>query len=283
MPKNRDTMIGFDPLAWLDEERESSDKSRESKKPVKKQKTGKIDVLGHEVDEISLVKGYEILSKNINKIVSSFYDSLFEKHPEVEKLFNKADRKSQENKLVQAIVLVHDNLDDVKALKSLLEDLGQRHIKYGAVAEHYPAVVELLLDEVKKEVGRPWTKAINKSWFDLLNAVTETMLSAYDNKIAKETKEIPDSNNPVLVLDSVQDISKVRMLKNDIMALINDSDAIDIDASEVEKIDGSTMQLLTALFIYAQKNNMVINWIKPTRKIIEGAEVLGIKQLLELA
>ncbi len=92
-----------------------------------------------------------------------------------------------------------------------------------------------------------------------------------------------DAQSPSdLHLHTVQDISKSLALKNEMLALINDHDEIAIQASEVKRIDGSALQLLCALFIYAQHNNLIIRWIKPTDELIKSAGTLGLRKILEL-
>lgn len=328
MARDKKSMIGFDPLAWLDkEEGEKSPADKQSvdsksgksslsnhKKKSSKGKKSKsmIDILGHSIDEGSLVKGYELSYEVIEEIIGDFYNELFNKYPHVKSLFANTTEQSQVDKLTAALKLVVDNLHNDNALRNALEDIGRRHQKYGAQLEHYPVVVDLLLASFKNKIGRSWTKAINSEWRSLLGAVSETMYSVYtEEPVVKQDSstgveamaddgneiesEIPEtvqaesgsqlsvgSESQLYKLQSVQDISKSQTLKNDLVMLINDHDEIALDGSHVERIDGSALQLLSALFIYAKQNNLVINWHSPSEALRESARTIGVDKILEL-
>lgn len=316
MARDKKSMIGFDPLAWLDDDKSETENtpasdsaeekastankteqpvstatSKPSTKSTKKEKVKKIDVLGHSIDETALLKGYEIASEVLDEVVTSFYSELFSQYPDVKPLFENTSEKSQASKLSAALNLLMDNLHNEDALNSTLHDMGVRHQAYGALPEHYPVVAELLVGSFKNILGRRWTKAISAAWLELLVAVAETMIAAYednvdtggsvmDGEIDVSANDVSD--HPVLQLNSTQDISKSLELKNDMLALINDNDEIDIDASNVERIDGSAIQLLCALFVYAKENNLMIHWVNPSEALMSAAELLGVKQILEL-
>lgn len=305
MAREKKSMIGFDPLAWLDDssesEKASSDNKKTStaakKKPTEKQKKdieNMITVLGHSIDETALLKGYELATDVLDEAVVDFYNELFTQHPAVKPLFENTEEKAQAAKLAAALKLLVDNLHNEDALKTTLTAMGERHQGYGALPDHYSVVAELLMASFKKIIGRSWTKPISAAWMELLVAAAETMCAAYKDETVEvdsvnsdvhETEsvdELIESGHPVLLLNSIQDISKSQALKHDMLALVNDNDAIDIHASEVERIDGSALQLLCALFNYAHQNNLVINWINPSDVLKESAHTLGMLQILEL-
>ena len=305
MAREKKSMIGFDPLAWLDdssENKKASDESNEKSAAAEKKSTVKqkkdiekmITVLGHSIDETALLKGYELATGVLDETVVDFYNELFTQHPEVKPLFENTEEKAQAGKLAAALKLLVDNLHNEDVLKTTLTVMGERHQGYGALSDDYSVVVELLIASFKKIIGRSWTKAISAAWMELLVAAAETMCAAYkdesvevdsDHSDVHETEsvdEIIESGHPVLLLNSIQDISKSQALKHDMLALVNDNDEIDIHASEVERIDGSALQLLCALFNYADQNNLVINWINPSDALKESAQILGMQQILEL-
>jgi len=307
MARDKKSMIGFDPLAWLDD---SADKAgatgenkaaetvkkkpvkKEAKKQVEKTKPVMINVLGHSIDEMALLKGYELASAALEEAVVEFYNDLFSQYPAVKPLFENTNEKMQAEKLASAIKLLIDNLHNEDALQSVLSDMGERHQGYGALPEHYPVVAELLVASFKNKIGRSWTKAISAAWMELLVAAAETMCAAYKEEVLETEPEVEPmevsaeldvaTNHPVLHLNNIQDISKSQALKNEMLALINDNDEIDINAEEVERIDGSALQLLCALFNYAQQNNLIINWVNPSEALNQAAQVLGMQEILEL-
>jgi hemoglobin-like flavoprotein/anti-anti-sigma regulatory factor len=338
MARDKKTMIGFDPLAWLDNEGEEkaasdqgdetigkksdqaventtqaeetqvvakeADKSRESKsKATVKNKVKMIDVLGTQIDEVALLKGYELSISRLDEIMEAFYTDLFEQYPDVKPLFGNVNNSEQSLKLKAAVKLLIENIHNQETLKSALHDLGERHQAYEALPDHYPVVAELLVASFKKVLGRSWTKAVNGAWLALLGMAAKEMCAAYVETIEsidvpedeiEQNEDLPTETNdtddnamietdqPVLQLHNVQDIGKSQALKNDMLALINDNDEITIAASTVERIDGSALQLLCALFQYSKDNNLVIHWINPSDVVLESATTLGLKKILEL-
>jgi len=159
---------------------------------------------------------------------------------------------------------------------------------------------------LKNKVGRSWTKSISAAWLKLLVVVAKTICLAYtdssaenannngqntvidimqtktENAVKKSNFELSKLSCPELKLQPVQDISKSLLLKNEILELINDTDEIAIHAADVKRIDGSALQLLCSLFVYAGKNNLIIFWIKPTNELIQSAQALGMQHILEL-
>ena len=319
MARDKKTMIGFDPLAWLDNENEEqgdapgkeaqvvakeADKNIEPKpKAAVKKKVKMIDVLGTQLDEVALLKGYELSVSRLDEVMETFYTDLFEQYPDVKPLFSNISDGEQGLKLKAAVTLLIENIHNADALQTALHDLGERHQAYEALPEHYPVVAELLVASFKKILGRPWTKAVSAAWLALLGMAAKEMCAAYVEKVDSvdvsekeiaQTEELPTKTNdaednamvetdqPVLQLHSIQDIGKSQALRNDMLALINDNDEINIEASTVERIDGSALQLLCALFQYSKDHNLNIHWIEPSDVVVESATTLGLKTILEL-
>lgn len=328
MAKNKKSMIGFDPLAWLDDEASGDDAAQAEsrrpeqkqdgvveapvasnktvgKKPVSKKTAGKtskaaakqIELLGQKLDEAALLKGYELAADKLDSIVEDFYRQLFSLHPEVQPLFARSDLSAQGKKLQAAIQLLVDYLYQPEKLEQTLQDLGRRHQAYGALPEHYPLVVELLLASFKQKLGRRWTKAINTAWQSLLMAASTVMCAAYEDEteipdadtapLEQQTTIEPDESQTMhaeslLELQAIQDISQSAALKTEMLSLLETQQTIQIDASRVERIDGSALQLLCALFVQADNTGVSLQWIEPSDALLQAAKYSGITALLNL-
>lgn len=333
MAKNKKSMIGFDPLAWLDEEtaggddgqvetrqveqKQKSSPEAVSKKTLSKRSTGKttarkagatvkqIELFGQKLDETALLKGYELAADNLDGIVEDFYGQLFSQYPEVQTLFARSDLSTQGKKLQAAIQLLVDHLHQPETLQQVLQDLGRRHQAYGALPEHYPLVVELLLASFKQQLGRRWSKAINTAWQTLLTAASAEMCNAYDDTsvsevaseaevpaadavhLEEQTPIEPDENQTMraeslLELQATQDISQSAALKTEMLSLLDTRQTIQIDASRVERIDGSALQLLCALFVQAENNGVSLQWVEPSDALLQAAKYSGLTGLLNL-
>ena len=123
----------------------------------------------------------ETFSKLVDKgerMVEKFYVELFSRYPDVKPMFDGVDQKEQEKKLLSALALVINNLRKPEALGPALTNLGKNHQKYGAVAEHYPAVAQILLDVMSEFAGDLWTDEVKQAWTNALNTVAAAMLEA---------------------------------------------------------------------------------------------------------
>ena len=169
--------LGFDPLAWMQEEDESLTQSATVKPKSKKTPAGKKstkNVLGLEAE--ILRTSFDLLTPNVNKIVSRFYDELFVHFPGVKPMFANTTKAKQSKMLIAALKLVIANLDNPDKLVPVLQEMGKRHKGYGAEPEHYSAVAETLLSVMKEIAGKAWTKQVHQAWSEALNLVAETML-----------------------------------------------------------------------------------------------------------
>jgi methyl-accepting chemotaxis protein len=131
--------------------------------------------------QIELVEEtFSKLADNGDKLVERFYNLLFERFPDVKPMFANVDQKEQEKKLLSGLALVVNNIRKPEVLGPALTNLGKNHQKYGAVAEHYPAVAEVLLEVMSEFAGELWTPEIKQAWTNALNTVAAAMLDAYD-------------------------------------------------------------------------------------------------------
>ena len=127
-----------------------------------------------------LTESFGLLAPKGERLVSRFYEELFDRYPEVEPLFDGVDPKQQQKKLLSALQLVVNNLNKPAVLTKALTTLGQKHKIYGAEPGHYQAVASTLLDVMEELAGNHWTDEIHEAWTEALNAVAGIMLNAYE-------------------------------------------------------------------------------------------------------
>lgn len=172
--------LGFDPLAWMQDEGEPEEKAESAKATSKKSpaKSTK-NVLGLEAD--MLRDSFKLLEPQAEEVMSRFYDELFARFPAVKPMFAKTTKAKQMRMLLASLKLVVANLDNPDKLVPALQQMGKRHKGYGAVPDHYTAVAETLMDVMKEFAGKAWTKQVHQAWTDALNLVAETMLGSYED------------------------------------------------------------------------------------------------------
>ncbi|WP_413173031.1 hypothetical protein [Anabaena azotica] len=64
-----------------------------------------------------LEQSFEKIKPRANEFAASFYDNLFQAHPEVKPLFANIDMVNQRKKLINSLVLVVENLRNSEALE----------------------------------------------------------------------------------------------------------------------------------------------------------------------
>jgi nitric oxide dioxygenase len=127
-----------------------------------------------------LQQSFELVKVDSVNFTTTFYTTLFVRHPEVEPLFAKTLMHEQGKKLFDSLVLVVDNLQKPEVLSGALKGLGQRHIKYGALPQHYPMIGSALLSTFEQHLQSAWTPEVQQAWSDAYTAVAELMLEGAD-------------------------------------------------------------------------------------------------------
>ncbi|MDJ0901701.1 MAG: globin family protein [Xenococcus sp. MO_188.B8] len=155
-----------------------------------------------------LEKSFEAIKPQADEFVNSFYDNLFTANPEAKPLFAGTNMAEQKKKLLNSLVLVVENLRNPEALDSALRGLGARHVKYGALPEHYPLVGSALLTTFEQYLKEEWTPEVKQAWVDAYGAISEIMLDGADyseSEIALATPEpeaeIEEGGLPVELLE----------------------------------------------------------------------------------
>jgi len=87
-----------------------------------------------------LEQSFELVKPQADDFVVSFYNNLFTDYPASKPLFEHSNMAAQQQMLKGALVMVVDNLRKPEVLSKSLKGLGARHVKYGALPEHYPLV-----------------------------------------------------------------------------------------------------------------------------------------------
>ncbi|MGD8784714.1 MAG: methyl-accepting chemotaxis protein [Thioalkalispiraceae bacterium] len=194
MPKRSESKLGFDPLSWMDED---SGEQQESNKTATEKQSGKEKTMARSsaakkgsaksvtndhplgLNVPALEKSFNLLAPQADQLVARFYEELFKRHPDVKPLFKNTTPDKQQKKLLAALKLVVENLNNVDVLAKTLTALGERHEHYGAIEAHYAAVATTLMDVMKEMAGRAWTKEVQEAWSHALGTIAEVMLNAY--------------------------------------------------------------------------------------------------------
>jgi hemoglobin-like flavoprotein len=115
---------------------------------------------------------------------SLFYTRLFELDPELQRLFARTDMHKQGNLLMQTLEVAVKGLDTPEELLPVVEQLGQRHIRYGVKDSHYETVGSALLWTLEQGLGEAFTPEVREAWTE-----TYTLLSTIMKGAARQTLE----------------------------------------------------------------------------------------------
>ncbi|HEY9675521.1 MAG TPA: globin domain-containing protein [Waterburya sp.] len=107
---------------------------------------------------------------------SNFYKNLFTDYPELRPLFTYTSMETQERKLMISLVSVINNLRNLSYLRSILKELGEKHVEYGVVQAYYPMVGATLLKTLESFLGLDWTPQVKQAWEDGYEAIANLMI-----------------------------------------------------------------------------------------------------------
>ena len=152
------------------------------------------DVTEADLDVESLESSCAALSPYGEALTESFYRKLFKRFPDVAQMFEGVEIKAQEQKLLETLRLVVENIRRPEKLASELRQLGERHQSYGVVASHYDAAAEVLLETLGEFAGGLWTDKVRRTWVAALMKIKTVMLDAHETILPKEQVELLESS-----------------------------------------------------------------------------------------
>ena len=129
-----------------------------------------------------LESSFNLLAPRGPELVDRFYAHLFSKHPALRPMFP-SDMSAQKKKLLASLVLVIENIRDAGKLEQPLQDMGLRHVGYGAAAEHYPLVRDTLVSVMADMAGDACNDQLTQDWNDALDFVASVMLEGAKNAV----------------------------------------------------------------------------------------------------
>ena len=124
----------------------------------------------------ALETSFDHIAPRGDELVDVFYRRLFAAAPAVQPLFADTDLKRQKGMLLATLVLLRRSLRDLGSVTPKLRDMGARHVRYGALPEHYPVVGEVLIASMAEIAGDAWTPEFERAWSEAFAIVAGAML-----------------------------------------------------------------------------------------------------------
>lgn len=129
------------------------------------------------VDVETLEESFDLVAPQGDELMKVFYDRLFDTAPAVKPLFADVDMDHQREALLNMLIVLRESLRDLDDIVPDLEDLGARHVQYGAHTEHYPVVGEVLIGSMAEIAGDAWKPEYTAAWQEAYGVVQDVMLS----------------------------------------------------------------------------------------------------------
>jgi hemoglobin-like flavoprotein len=128
------------------------------------------------MDLDALETSFDLVAPKGDELMEIFYSRLFAVAPAVQPLFAGSDMKRQQAMLLSALVLLRKSLRDLDRVVGTLRNLGARHVAYGAEAEHYPVVGEVLIGAMATVAGEAWEPRFAEAWEEAFGVVAGAMI-----------------------------------------------------------------------------------------------------------
>jgi nitric oxide dioxygenase len=129
------------------------------------------------LDLETLETTFDLVAPRGDELVDVFYARLFAAAPSVKPLFANTDLARQKAILLSTLVLLRKSLRDLDAIVPKLRALGARHLAYGAKAEHYVVVGQVLIASLAQIAGDAWRPEHGIAWAAALAVVADVMIS----------------------------------------------------------------------------------------------------------
>ena len=206
----------------------------------------------------------EILEKSFNKLkicaddfAASFYDNLFKLSPEIKPLFVNTNMPDQHKKLINALVLVVENLRNPEALTPVLYALGARHISYGAIPKYYDPVVQALLITLEAYLPEDWNTETKNAWQEALRSVCGLMLKGAGQEINLESQSKESVSKPLASTSTVS--SSINSNLNSKIAINEQSIPLITVSDSINNLESNLEGAVKVNLVGDTENNLVKN------------------------
>ena len=120
-----------------------------------------------------------VIKQHGQKITTRMYEIMFDKHPEVKAQFDLSAQANgtQPAKLATAVYSYATHIDDLEALKAMVDKIAHRHVATHVLPEQYPIVGECLLQAIQDVLGDAASEEIMKAWTQAYQALADIFIN----------------------------------------------------------------------------------------------------------
>ncbi|MBE9034257.1 globin domain-containing protein [aff. Roholtiella sp. LEGE 12411] len=119
------------------------------------------------------------LKKHGQQITTRMYEIMFRNHPEIKEQFDMSAQAdgSQSTRLATAVYSYATQIDNLPALKSMVEKIAHRHVQTDVLPAQYPIVGESLLQAMKDVLGKAATEEVMSAWTEAYEVLSEVFIN----------------------------------------------------------------------------------------------------------
>lgn len=131
-----------------------------------------------------------VLEKRGKEITATFYNNMFEAHPELLNIFNQANQRQgkQSAALAGAVYAAASHIDELDKILPAVRQIATKHRALQIKPEHYPIVGKYLLGAIAQVLGDAATPEILEAWGAAYGEIANAFIGV-EAEMYKETAE----------------------------------------------------------------------------------------------
>jgi hemoglobin-like flavoprotein len=118
---------------------------------------------------------WELMRPVAVHVADLFYDRLVELDPSLEELFPE-DPDTQRPRFLKAVAAAVNGMDDLEAMRPLLNELGKRQAAEGLRESHYVTIGKALLWTFEQSLAEDFTPPVKDAWATLYARLSSAMI-----------------------------------------------------------------------------------------------------------
>ena len=132
-----------------------------------------------------------IIEKNAVELTKKLYPLLFTRNPSIKIFFNRAHVRNgtQPRAFTASIIEYANNIDNLEAIKPLINDIAEKHASLNIKPVQYTVVNTCILEAIISVLGTKGTHMVKRAWEEaienLANIIIETETRKYEETLAK--------------------------------------------------------------------------------------------------
>jgi CheY-like chemotaxis protein len=134
-------------------------------------------------------QSFRMLAPNGEQLALRFYDLLLLKFPDLQLFFRSTNLSRQHARFLNGLRTLVLNLENPQELRAALVQLGERHTSYGIEIQHYPPVVDTLLQVLTELGGEGMDVKTYEAWANFLHLIRAIMLEKHSPAVLSQAPD----------------------------------------------------------------------------------------------